>query len=91
MYNNNIRNINFVEKNLKDKLNEIKEQIKTLNKNNVEYNSEKNIKKENNKNYDENNIKIQLMKFNKIRLKEIENKYKNKQKELINLKKNFEI
>ena len=32
------------------------------------------------------------MKFNKIRLKEIENKYKNKQKEiLINLEKNYEI
>ena len=84
MYNNNIKNINCVEKNLNDKLNEIKEQIKILNKNNIEYNSE-------NK-YDENNIKIQLMKFNKIRLKEIENKYKNKQKEiLINLEKNYEI
>jgi hypothetical protein len=84
MYNNNIKNINCVEKNLNDKLNEIKEQIKILNKNNIEYNSA-------NK-YDENNIKIQLMKFNKIRLKEIENKYKNKQKEiLINLEKNYEI
>ena len=31
------------------------------------------------------------MKFNKIRLKEIENKYKNKQKEIINLEKNHEI
>jgi hypothetical protein len=92
MYNNNIKNINCVEKNLNDKLNEIKEQIKTLNKNNIEYNSEKKIKKEKNENYDENNIKIQLMKFNKIRLKEIENKYKNKQKEiLINLEKNYEI
>ena len=39
MYNNNIKNINFTEKNLNDKLNEIKEQIKTLNKNNIEYNS----------------------------------------------------
>ena len=44
MYNNNIKNINFVEKNFNDKLNEIKEQIKTLNKNNIEYNSEKKIK-----------------------------------------------
>ena len=31
------------------------------------------------------------MKFNKIRLKEIENKYKNKQKEITNLEKNYEI
>ena len=46
MYNNNIKNINFMERILNDKLNEIKEQIKTLNKNNIEYNSEKNIKKE---------------------------------------------
>ena len=41
MYNNNIKNINFMERILNDKLNEIKEQIKTLNKNNIEYNSEK--------------------------------------------------
>ena len=31
------------------------------------------------------------MKFSKIRLKEIENKYKNKQKEITNLEKNYEI
>ena len=96
MLNNNKKNINSLEKNLIDKLNEVKQQIKILDKNeeNIKEENKTNIKlklKKENKEFDEDNIKEQLLNHNKIRLKEIENKYKKMKKELINEEDNLDI
>ena len=86
MRNNNIKDLNSLEKNLVDKLNDIKQQIKALDKNynddNLnEINEKKNKLNKNNLNFDELSIKEQLLNHNKLRMKEIENIYLNKQKE----------
>ena len=96
MLHNNKKNINSLEKNLIDKLNEVKQQIKILDKNeeNIKEENKTNIKlklKKENKEFDEDNIKEQLLNHNKIRLKEIENKYKKMKKELINEEDNLDI
>ena len=96
MLNNNKKNINSLEKNLIDKLNEVKQQIKILDKNeeNIKEENKTNIKlklKKENKEFDEDNIKEQLLNHNKIRLKEIENKYKKMKKELINEEDDLDI
>ena len=96
MLHNNKKNINSLEKNLIDKLNEVKQQIKILDKNeeNIKEENKTNIKlklKKENKEFDEDNIKEQLLNHNKIRLKEIENKYKKMKKELINEEDDLDI
>ena len=84
---NDKKKINSLEQNLIDKLNEIKQQIKTLVKKedeNLKEKSEEKIKlNKENKKFDESIIKEQFLNQNRIRLKEIENKYKNMQKELL--------
>ena len=84
---NDKKKINSLEQNLIDKLNEIKQQIKTLDKKedeNLKEKSEEKIKlNKENKKFDESIIKEQFLNQNRIRLKEIENKYKNMQKELL--------
>ena len=94
MFNSEKKNTNLLEKNLIDKLNEIKLQIKTLDKNNENLkgiNEEKMEINKENKKFDESVIKEHFLNQNRIRLKEIENKYKNMQKELLNEEKNIEI
>ena len=95
MLNNDKKKINSLEQNLIDKLNEIKQQIKSLDKNEhenlKEKNKEKMILNKENKKFDESIIKQHFLNQNRIRLKEIENKYKNMQKELLNREKILEI
>ena len=95
MLNNDKKKINSLEQNLIDKLNEIKQQIKTLDKNEdenlKEKNKEKMILNKENKKFDESIIKQHFLNQNRIRLKEIENKYKNMQKELLDREKILEI
>ena len=95
--NNNKKDLNSLEKNLIDKLNEIKEQIKAIDKNDNDNNNlilrnENKIKliKKNVK-FDESSIKEQLLNYNKERLKEIENKYLNEQKEILNRENDLNI
>ena len=95
--NNNKKDLNSLEKNLIDKLNEIKEQIKAIDKNDDDNNNlilrnENKIKliKKNVK-FDESSIKEQLLNYNKERLKEIENKYLNEQKEILNRENDLNI
>ena len=87
---NDKKKINSLEQNLIDKLNEIKQQIKTLDKKedeNLKEKSEEKIKlNKENKKFDESIIEEQFLNQNRIRLKEIENKYKNMQKELCSKK-----
>ena len=84
---NDKKKINSLEQNLIDKLNEIKQQIKTLDKKedeNLKEKSEEKIKlNKKNKKFDESIIKEHFLNQYRIRLKEIENKYKNMQKELL--------
>ena len=92
--NSDIKNMNSLQKNLIDKLNEVNEQIKTLNGNSE---NEKGINSEIIKSnqettkYDENDIKEQLLNHNRIRLKEIENKYKKMKREKSNNENNLNI
>ena len=95
--NNNKKDLNSLEKNLIDKLNEIKEQIKAIDKNDNDNNNlilrnENKIKliKKNVK-FDESSIKEQLLNYNKERLREIENKYLNEQKEILNRENDLNI
>ena len=95
--NNNKKDLNSLEKNLIDKLNEIKKQIKAIDKNDNDNNNlilrnENKIKliKKNVK-FDESSIKEQLLNYNKERLKEIENKYLNEQKEILNRENDLNI
>ena len=92
--NSDIKNMNSLQKNLIDKLNEVNEQIKTLNGNSE---NEKGINSEIIKSnqettkYDESDIKEQLLNHNRIRLKEIENKYKKMKREKSNNENNLNI